>query len=295
LDAVKYLIGPTQETVPSGSTTYNFSCMLPQKIPTNQVEKHGKIYYKLIATVSVPWSLDSVKTCHFYVFRTYDLNTVAWLKNPRNSVLHETFRSLIFSECGKLHFNATIPKSGYVPGEPIEVTISMQNSSSVDIDHVRVFFDRELFYYCTDSDIISDIFGPSFRREKKEEKNLTVATGRGVKAGESLQYKISLMVPPTHSSTFEICKVLVTDYHLKIVVTPCGLHNNLHLKFPVTIGTVAINQLTSTPAPTAPIAQPVPTLPSAPPPEILQRQESLPPSYDQCAETNPNLIPPQSA
>lgn len=124
--------------------------------------------------------------------------------------------------------SASIPFTGFVPGQKIEVTINMNNQSSSDIEGTKVSLERNTQYISQTP------------RKKIKFECLTVKEvfGSGVRAAGIVEFKLVLEVPPLAPTNLNYCRVLTTSYQLKILAKVSGAHKNPHVNIPITIGTV---------------------------------------------------------
>lgn len=121
----------------AGVTKYNFSCQLPQELPTSFEAKYGRIRYSVHVVLHRPWKFDLTYTVGFTVVKPYDLNLQGSLLRNTTSVEHvKIFNG--FRSSKPLYFTANIPFSGYVAGQVVNVSLYINNESRVDVEDIQV-------------------------------------------------------------------------------------------------------------------------------------------------------------
>lgn len=57
-----------------GIHTFNFSCVLPERLPSSFEGTHGHIRYSVIVVLNRPWKFDHIYKVTFTVLKKMDLN-----------------------------------------------------------------------------------------------------------------------------------------------------------------------------------------------------------------------------
>lgn len=195
----------------------------------------GDIQYIATAIVNkpcsccIPWSIFPITDSSFFQIRNeLDLN-------QRASILRKPFRNEIFSEkpC-ELGFLLELPVTGYVPGEDIPITVTLNIKSNHKALSVT-------------SRLIQKITYDSTRVSKVTEKDVNVAY-RPLPEDKYYKYTQNLKVPsvqPTELLTVWNWKV---EYTLETTIeTNSWFSSNPTMEIPITIGTVPFKS-----SPTAP-------------------------------------------
>ncbi|CRK98609.1 CLUMA_CG012196, isoform A [Clunio marinus] len=241
LNQVTYLFGSQSGTtpvqIPAGTTTYSFACILPQQIPSSVEGKYGNIRYSCKAVLDRPWKSDKEFRLSFTVIKAEDLNLVTpSLFLPAKSEIIRRFYCCCFKS-KPFQMCVSIPFTGYVPGQKIEVTIHMNNQSNIDIEGTKVSLERGIQY-------ISQA-----PRKKIRFESLTVCEifGTGMRACGLGEFKILLPLPPLAPTNMDYCSVLTTSYQLKVLAKASGAHKNPHLNIPITIGTIPLRSSVQAP------------------------------------------------
>lgn len=268
LNQVTYLFGTqggkTLE-LPAGITTYSFACVLPESLPSSFEGKHGHIRYSCKAVVDRPWKADKEFRLSFTVIKTENLSLLPELAIPSKSEIVRHFYCCCIKS-KPFFMSVTVPYSGYVPGQKIDVTIFMNNQSNTDIEGTKVSLERNTQY----------ISQTPHKKIRSETLTVREAYGSGMAKSGAGEVKLSLIVPPLAPTNVNYCKVIITSYQLRITSKASGAHRNPHINIPLRIGTVPVRQ--SLPVATfvgSPSSNPNPT---APPLDLP------PPSYEEATK-----------
>lgn len=187
---------------------------------------------------------------------------------------------------GPLSMVASIPQSGYVPGQKVIVNTEVTNMSNIPVDHMS-FMLRKIISY--NSQI-------PYTKTKTETVIIQEGRAGGVLPKAQGRFQVVLSIPPEPPTNTNLCKVIHITYEVKVKAKVSGIHHSPSIQIPITVGTVPLNR--NTPDPKTPMIQthlgfiePVTTQPSysivMPMPEsritaaptILTGRETMPPSY----------------
>jgi Arrestin (or S-antigen), N-terminal domain/Arrestin (or S-antigen), C-terminal domain len=271
LNQTTYLFGSQSGNaieLPAGITTYSFACVLPLQLSSSVEGKYGNIRYSCKAVLDRPWKTDKEFRLSFSVIKTENLNLMSpTILEPTNLKITRHFYCCCFKS-KPFHMTASLPFTGFVPGQSIELTLNLNNQSNIDIEGTKVSLERNTQY-------ISQTPRKKIRFECLPVKDVF---GAGVRACGSAEIRLSLLVPPLPPTNEKYCRVLTTGYHLKIIAKVNGAHKNPHLSIPITIGTIPIRASIQAPNYDAIMNSSIASSnshPSAPPFDLL------PPSYEQ--------------
>lgn len=233
LNQTTYLFGSQAGTnpieMPPGITTYSFACVLPAQLPSSFEGKHGNIRYSCKAVLDRPWKTNKEFRLSFTVIKTEDLNMLAQTFNPSKVEIVRHFYCCCFKSKPML-MSASIPFNGFVPGQTIEVTIKINNQSSVDVEGTKISLERNTQY----------ISQTPRKKTKFECLPVKEVFGAGVRASGMTELKLSLVVPPLSPTNLNYCRVLTTCYQLKVLAKVTGAHKSPHINIPITLGTIPI-------------------------------------------------------
>lgn len=148
---------------------------------------------------------------------------------------------------------ASIPQSGYVPGQIIVITAEISNQSSIKAEDIR-FSLRKIIHYHSQSPHMKTL------EEIVDVCEQRIMLDDGKNMNEMKQDLEIPAIPPTIAT---LSRVININYEIKVEVKVKGVHMNPVIRMPITIGTVPLMnyQTTQYPAPIqAPVViEPVPT------------------------------------
>ncbi|XP_063707906.1 arrestin domain-containing protein 2-like [Culicoides brevitarsis] len=307
LNSTTYLIGSPHaneiEILP-GLHTYNFACLLPSNMPSSFEGPYGHIRYTVKVTLERPWKFDQTYKVGFTVLKQLDLN----YDNPdlRLPVHAETIKYFCCWPCksGPLLLNVKLPIGGYVPGQTIPITLTIDNESREKIDEIT--FKLKKIVRC---------LSQTPRQKVKEERVVVVMKrGGGCDKFQKKQYQYSLLIPALPPTNLSFCKIIQISYVLKVKPIVAGMHKDNKLTIPIVIGTVPLTadrngsvgwvnlaaELSDGPnsmqeRPTAPIEEhpDVVCVPSYD--DAVKRTSLQPPSYEESMYGSVNIDEPEES
>lgn len=122
---------------------------------------------------------------------------------------------------------ASIPQSGYVPGQTIVISTEISNQSSIKVEEVK-FGIRKIVHYHSQSPhtkTLEEIVDVCEQR----------VSGRDGKVLEQL--KQDLVIPAVPPTIATLSRVININYEVKVEVKVRGAHINPIIRLPITIGT----------------------------------------------------------
>jgi len=183
-------------------------------------------FFILQVEVERPWKTD-FKFCYaFTVLKPLDLNYEnQQLKLPLKAEVSKSF-FLGFSN-KNLYMTAEIPFCGYVSGQSAPVSVSINNESGIEVSEITIEL-MKMFYYNSDT--------PRMRTRRREER-VALTKHQGVpakKKGAASGNLVIPAVPPTNTGT---CRPVQVFYEILVTARTAGMHRNLTVVLPITIGT----------------------------------------------------------
>ena len=213
-----------------GIHTFNFSCFLPQMLPSSFEGQYGHIRYTVTVSLERPWKFDQTYKVGFTVLKHLDLNYDSpALRIPTKFDLVKTFGCFC---CSSKPLMVTIqtPISGFVPGQIIPVSIKLINESHVDVEAIKVRLVKIIEYKTT---------CPS-TQTKTERKILQDRRTEGVKKHSKAQYDENILVPAVPPTNCTLCRIISIRYEIEIKAKTRGMHADPVANIPVTIGTIPL-------------------------------------------------------
>lgn len=226
------LIQPgNQIEIAPGAYQYNFQAVLPALLPTSFEAKHGSIRYLITVVIDRPWKFDLTYKVGFTVVKQLDLNYEnPALKIPTKMEIVKTFYCG-FCKTAPLYMAASIPMSGYVAGQHIDVSIHLNNESRIDVEDVRISLKKIILYNSQT---------PSMKTKEEILSEAEIRSG-GVQKRNKGQFNQRILIPPVPPSNLNYCRVLNVSYEIHVTAKISGLHKSPTIKLPITIGTVPLN------------------------------------------------------
>lgn len=132
-DSVENIINP-------GTYSYDFQCLLELTLPPSFKSSFGNIKYQLVTTVHRLRKADDIFKNEFTIKRDLDLNLEP--SDVRSIVQDEKIKSFCCWCCSSqnLKICSEVSRTGFVPGETIDVKVNIVNGSDVLVDRVNTTF-----------------------------------------------------------------------------------------------------------------------------------------------------------
>ncbi|KAJ6635048.1 Arrestin domain-containing protein 3, partial [Pseudolycoriella hygida] len=215
----------------AGHHSYSFSCDLPSHLPTSYEGTYGHIRYTVRLVLERPWKFDQSYKVAFTVLKPFDLNFDSpILRIPTQMELTKNF---CCGPCrtGPFSIVASIPQSGFVSGQIIQVSTEVTNMSTIPVDEMK-FLLRKIVSYHSQT--------PT-SKTKEEIVDIQERRTGGVAKNDHGRFLVSLPVPPVPPTNINLCKVIHITYEIKVEARLSGLHSNPYIRIPITIGTIPLN------------------------------------------------------
>lgn len=184
---------------------------------------------------------------------------------PREREITKHFMSDLFRSAPPFSLVASIPQSGYVPGQTIVVSATVANNSSVSISAIK-------FTLCNTITYISS-------RPRNKKRRVTVLSKHkepGLAPRSTDQFQAALSVPPVAPSNQGISKVINIEYWIKVEAKAAGPHFSPSVIIPITIGTIPLTSIEMSGSQRFALDQSIPSFPVSPP--VLRVFDSQPPA-----------------
>ena len=218
-----------QIEIPAGLHSYRFSCLLPPLLPTSFEGKYGHIRYTATLTIDRPWKFDINHKVGFTVLKQQDLNYEnPALQIPTKMEIIKTFCCGICSD--PLYMSASIPVSGYVSGQSFNISININNQSGVTIQGIHCSLKKMIHYHSQ---------SPS-RKTREEIVNMAEVRGAGVKEHGRGNFEMQLAIPPVPPTNTQFSRVVNVFYLLQVKAHTTGMHRDVIIRIPITIGTIPL-------------------------------------------------------
>ncbi|CAD7093280.1 unnamed protein product [Hermetia illucens] len=215
-----------------GKYVYPFQIQLPPHVPTSYNGFYGQIRYEVNLAIDRPWKYDNIFRQPFTVISPLDLNTNPIYRAPVEKKEEKQFccGTCFYFKNDPIVLNADIPYSAFAPGQNIDFKIFVGNESNVDCREVKIKL------------VQTTEFSTRTPEAKHRTESMKVAEkklGAVLKLSRK-EYKDFLKIPAVAPSSLETCSIIKVKYTLEINVKIAGLHTNMNISVPVTIGTIPL-------------------------------------------------------
>lgn len=136
-----------------------------------------------------------------------------------------------------LHLSASIPQSGYVPGQQVNVSVEVRNDSRFDIIDVVVSLLKIVKY---NSQI------PKLKTKEEIITELDIKYGIIRKESRKV-FNQQLTIPPVPPSNSSYCRLLNVSYEVEVRCNVVKYSADPFIRLPIIIGTVPLNSRQQTP------------------------------------------------
>ncbi|KAF2900135.1 hypothetical protein ILUMI_06053 [Ignelater luminosus] len=280
-DELFNLIGGYQNiTISAGTHTYPFSYILPNTpLPSPLIGDYGSVKYKIKVTVDRPWISDYEDEVLLNVISPLDLNDLPGIRNPFLRSIEKTPTSCCFAS-GPITFSITLPFTGYVSGQPIEVGTYINNMSNINIHSVQYKILQTV-----------EFIASSPRTSRRHSENtLVTKNAKAIGAHAEKTWTTTLVVSLAETPNLLGCSVINISYRLKVKAILPFPHSNMKISCPLTFGTVPLTEANTNTTgsstqlnsyTTAPISEVTPFLQNVASGDgLTQPEASAPPSYE---------------
>ncbi|XP_055604993.1 arrestin domain-containing protein 3-like [Uranotaenia lowii] len=236
-----YLIGSDTLTnpidIPIGSASYNFQIPIPTTAPTSMEGRYGHIRYSVKVTLERPWKHDQNFQMPFTVLAKIDFDENSPVIKRVYKVEDQIRFYCWICKSDPLMVAASIPKTGYIPGEAIPLKIDVNNLSKEDVSEIVVKF-KKVIKYISQIQVIEDTQVYSESHLLKYE-TLEIQTTQSVAKQTNSTIEKNFVVGPLSPTEDRNCKVIKIGYELDILVKPKLSTQKIELVIPVLIGSVS--------------------------------------------------------
>ncbi|XP_068085936.1 arrestin domain-containing protein 2 [Anabrus simplex] len=258
----KYLVGSEQGdmALPVGNHAFPFILTLPNNLPSSFEGQYGNVRYTVKATMKRPWKFDHDAKAAFTVLSQLDLNSERNIQEPYKAV-KEKFLCCCCCKSGPITLIATVPVTGFVPGQDIPIFLEVDNTNTdVVISNIICKLKKTVWFSARH-------LGHDKVR-KTEDKVASVETNEMVGLTGCGNWTLKLKVPSVPASYLKHCNIIDIKYELGIKGVIDGPHANMKTEIPIIIGTI-------------PLVSFFPNMVPASAPPMVPRDSDLPPSFNE--------------
>lgn len=221
----------------AGDHVYPFAVILPLKAPSSFNGSYGGVSYYGKAKIDIPLAFDKKERAGFTFLNHLNLNLFPNLRQPYKNEKNKTFCCFCCAS-GPLTIAVYLPKTGFCTKEPIPITLEIDNASNVTVNAVHIYLKRNIHWTADGC-------------HKDEDAKLQKLHLGGVEEGQSHTWSENFTIPPTSFPNLDGCSIIKIQHHLHIEADASGMHSDLDMHIPITIGDIALSE-----DPNAPIVTP---------------------------------------
>ncbi|CAD1470839.1 unnamed protein product, partial [Heterotrigona itama] len=229
------IIADSRVKLPRGHNQYPFSFQLPYTIPSSFEHKNGYIRYTIKAVIDRPWKFNHECKAAFTVISNLDLNVHREKCLGVNDETRKNFCYLCCFKKGTMNLQISIPFSGYVAGQMINVTVDYVNSTNISITRVCTKLLRKLEFHSAIKTITNNSITKTMNHNSVINK--MIQAGPFPTNGQVIS---KLLIPPIPPSYLEYCSIIDVNYDLIVCVHVSGPHRKIMKRFPILIGTIPL-------------------------------------------------------
>lgn len=211
----------------AGDYEWNFSFELPQKCLPSFEATFGFIRYFVRVQIDVPNWIDTIVESAITVSPIVDLNSMPTLNEPFELQMEKSNQRCMLlpflGNNGLIVYTLQSPRSGYVAGEEIVISGTIENQSSKTLEMIQATFKRRITYR---KDLSKSIF--KFRRDnsvpadsynsRREDRILAeINETTEIGPGETKPFRFTFTVPQV-VSTIRNCTFISVEYFITVSV-----------------------------------------------------------------------------
>ncbi|XP_070568525.1 uncharacterized protein [Ptychodera flava] len=219
----------------AGQHSFPFKFQLPAEGLPCSFEGHpyGYIRYYMKAYIEIPWKFDPATKRAFTISGIpHDLNDLPDIHNPVHG--HDDKTVCCFCcTTGPISLDACTDKKGYIPGESIAVTLSIENVTEREIK--------------TKSALMQEVTFTGYTVDGGDAKTITkLITVTEIRHGccephDTMNWsKQLLLIPPVPSTGLAGCPFINIKYYIEVEAVVVGTVFHLALRLPIIIGNIPV-------------------------------------------------------
>ncbi|CAA19461.1 Arrestin C-terminal-like domain-containing protein [Caenorhabditis elegans] len=226
--------------IPGGVNIFPFLFQLPANLPPSFEGTHGNVRYSVHVELDRPWRMNVEAKRVFSVIPVIDLNSIPKTINPM--IVSSCKHSGLFSN-KEVKVKISIPKSGYIPGETIQVSALIQNHTKKPIYSIKAKLEQHVHYQAQQEN--SHLFPEEHCHKHCEHKTAQTTMSKVEKSCHvefcsNSQINVPLVLPNQLVPSFRT-GIIEVDY---CIIVDIGENKKLRCELPITVGTIPIGVFT---------------------------------------------------
>ncbi|XP_076356137.1 arrestin domain-containing protein 4-like isoform X1 [Tachypleus tridentatus] len=216
-------------TLSPGVHSFPFKLGLPLGLPSTFLGKHGWVQYFCKASLKESTGIVHKNQQVFIIMNPIDLNLEpSVLMQPFLCEVEDTIGVPCLS-AGPVSCKVRLDRGGYVPGECICISATIENNSKTTIRKTRAIL-TETIQYTSKKKIV-----------QTETRELASLEKGRVDAGSTDQWRNEMMcIPPIPPTNLRGCHLIRIQYDIYFIITPKGPEKEIKLQLPIMIATYPI-------------------------------------------------------
>lgn len=176
--------------------------------------------------IDKPWKFDEKQQLVLTVIQLVDVLMVPGALVPLEQ---QTSRNIGYIGSGPIKLQVSIPKRFYVPSEKVSIQAVVTNNSRISVDKVKFTLHKIVSYYSSLPN----------RVRKLDVQKIVKKEAGGVHKKTEQRYQHEIDIPAaTPSQDDEVSLLIHIQYEMRVEAKVGGLHKNLVVSLPFTIGNV---------------------------------------------------------
>ncbi|KAI8493526.1 hypothetical protein Bbelb_289230 [Branchiostoma belcheri] len=215
----------------AGRHSFPFQYQLPSAgLPSSIEGCYGYVRYRAKAVIDRPWKFDKTATKYFTVLDMYDLNQDPDAMTIQTAEDSKKLGVWPFAS-DPIEVHVQTDRGAYCPGETIRLSGTLKNGSGTDIKETTVQIRQRVTFIATSP----------HKSKRNSRDTLSEIKGYGCKSKDEVDLsKISIQVPAIPPSSQRYCNVIDVVYKLKFIVNIPGMHTDMEVDLPITIGSIPL-------------------------------------------------------
>eukprot|EP00058_Branchiostoma_floridae_P016637 XP_002602125.1 hypothetical protein BRAFLDRAFT_97939 [Branchiostoma floridae] len=199
-------------------------------LPTSFESCYGYVRYYAEAIIDRPWKFDKKTKRAFTVLDMYDLNEDPNAMTPSAAQDSKKLGFWPFAS-DPIELQVQTDRGAYCPGEMVRLSGTLKNGSGTEIKETTIQLRQKATCVATSP----------HRDRRRQHKTLSEIKALGCKAKDATDLSsIALPIPAIPPSSQRYCNIIDVEYKVKFIVNIPGLHTNLDVEMPITIGSIPL-------------------------------------------------------
>ncbi|BFZ02490.1 hypothetical protein BsWGS_05529 [Bradybaena similaris] len=237
--------GSSTTELAQGRHVFPFQFLLPPGLPSSFESVYGHIRYTVKCTIDKPWKFDHSTKRAFTIISILDLNQQPNCLVRMQGSNQKTLCCLC-CKSGPIQASFHIDRSGFVPGEAVQLFAEISNATNRKMDKSYVNLKMVTTYHAT-------------TKSKIQVREVARLTRPAIEAHGSDQWNgEQLVIPPLPPSYLVGCRIIDVRYILQLNVDPSGPSFDLEVPLEILIGTIPLMS----------VVQQYPPMPPLPPASV---------------------------